>query len=59
VLLLQRPLRAFYRFCPPGQLTLLEAVRTVVNFSAANKDLDRQLHEFAIEAFQQRWPCAD
>jgi hypothetical protein len=31
----------------------------VVNFSAANKDLDRQLHEFAIEAFQQRWPCAD
>jgi hypothetical protein len=59
VLLLQRPLRAFYRFCPPGQLTLLEAVRTVVNFSAANKDLDRQLHEFAIEAFQQRWPCTD
>ena len=59
VLLLHRPLRSFYRFCPPGQITLLEAVKTVVTFAATNKELDRPLHELAIEAFQQRWPCTD
>lgn len=59
VLLLHRPLRSFYRFCPADQITLLEAVKTVVTFAERNKELDRPLHEFAIEAFQQRWPCAN
>jgi hypothetical protein len=59
VLLLHRPLRSLYRFCPPSQITLLEAVKTVVTFAGINKELDRPLHELAIEAFQQRWPCTD
>ena len=59
VLLLHRPLRSAYRFCPPGQMTLLEAMRTVAGFAESSKDFDRPLHEFAIEAFQTRWPCKD
>ncbi len=59
VLLLHRPLRSFYRFCPPSQVTLLEAVRTVVTFAETNKDFDRPLHEFAIEAYQNKWPCKE
>jgi hypothetical protein len=59
VLLLHRPLRSFYRFCPPDRITLLEAVRTVVTFAGSNKEIQRPFYEFAIEALQQRWPCAD
>jgi hypothetical protein len=59
VLLLHRPLRSAYRFCPPGQITLLEAVKTVVAFAETTKDDDRPFHEFALEAFQIKWPCKD
>lgn len=59
VLVLHRPLRSSFRFCPPREVTLLDAVQTVVTFADGNKDTDRPLHEFAIEAFQTRWPCQD
>jgi hypothetical protein len=59
VLLLHRPLRSFYRFCPPNQVTLLDGLKTVVTFADTNKDVDRPLHEFAIEAFQNKWPCKE
>ncbi len=59
VLLLHRPLRSTFRFCPPREVTLLDAMRTVAMFADINKDYDRPLYEFAIEAFQHRWPCKD
>ncbi len=59
ILVLHRPLRSAYRFCPPGQITLLEAVRTVVTLADKTKDYGRPFHEFAIEAFQTRWPCKE
>jgi hypothetical protein len=39
-------------------LTLKEAVQTVVAFVGSGQDLDRPLYALAIEAFQQKWPCA-
>jgi len=57
VLRLHRRLRAAYDFCPPKQVTLETAVRTVVEFTRSRTDLDRPLYELAIEAFQRRWPC--
>ncbi len=58
VLRLHRELRAAYRFCPPDQVTLEAAVQTVVAFAGSGQDLDRPLYALAIEAFQQKWPCA-
>ena len=58
VLLLHRELRAAYRFCPPDQVTLKEAVQTVAAFAGSRHNLDRPLYALAIEAFQQKWPCA-
>jgi hypothetical protein len=57
VLRLRGELRAAYRFCPPQQITLKTAVETVVVFAATRKGLDASLHELAIQAFQQKWPC--
>lgn len=57
VLRLHRELRAANRFCPPQQVTLKAAVETVVVFAATRKGLDASLHELAIQAFQQKWPC--
>jgi Rap1a immunity proteins len=57
VLRIHRRLRAAYGFCPPDQVTLATAVRTVVEFARARGNLDRPLHELAIEAFQSKWPC--
>ncbi|HEX2552546.1 MAG TPA: Rap1a/Tai family immunity protein [Microvirga sp.] len=59
VLLLHRPLRAAYRFCPPRQVTLLDAMRIVVAFADRDREAERSLHEVAIEAFQDKWPCQD
>ncbi len=59
VLRLHRELRAAYRFCPPDQVTLKVAVQTVVAFAGNDKDLDLPLHELAIRAFQQKWPCEE
>ncbi len=57
VLRLHRELRAAYSFCPPNQVTLEMAVRTVVAFAEGRKDLGRPLFALAVEAFQQKWPC--
>ena len=57
VLRLHRELRAGSSFCPPDQVTLETAVRTVVDFTKGRQDLDRPLSAIAIEAFQQKWPC--
>ena len=57
VLRLYRELRAGSSFCPPDQVTLEAAVRTVVDFTKGRSDLDRPLAGIAIEAFQQKWPC--
>ena len=57
VLRIHRRLRAAYGFCPPNQVTLATAVRTVVEFARTRGDLDLPLHELAIEAFQRKWPC--
>ncbi len=57
VLRLHRELRAGSSFCPPDQVTLEAAVRTVVDFTKGRRDLDRPLAGIAVEAFQQKWPC--
>ncbi len=57
VLRLHRQLRAGSSFCPPDQVTLETAVQAVVAFAEGRRDLDRPLHDLAIEAFQQKWPC--
>jgi hypothetical protein len=57
VLRLHRELRAAYSFCPPDQMTLELAVRTVVEFTRGRRDLHRPLYALAVEAFQEKWPC--
>ena len=57
VLRLYRALRAGSSFCPPDQVTLETAVRTVVDVTKGRQDLDRPLAGIAVEAFQQKWPC--
>lgn len=57
VLRLHRELAPSASFCPPAQVTLEAAVRTVVEFARERQDLERPLAGLALEAFRQKWPC--